>query len=385
MSDIKKNIAWVNGSYHFAYDILLKIKTKYSDSELIAIDEQSEFSHFYNTLITCSMFSASKLVIVSGLPEATEADKKHLKEALDSLPENTLVVFFMLDNNKNRSLYNYCQQHAKMYEFDYEIAVNNLDSYIQKRCKEIDICIAQEDIECLLANLQRTASNKTVYVDTIESALLRLVLLQPKKKIYDRNDILQTTISVQNFIIWDMINACDNKDFPKCINLFHDCVSTNYSSAAAFQEILNVLLWKFRMLLCLKEKLANKATQNDAVSFAASIRKLTFKGVAQNSKAEVSTIDSGPNKGKHATTWNESMCRQSMNSFYNRKPQLECYTRKELFVILECLQQSVIFLRSCKHDGQVYLLADILFSVICNHMQQEELSTLKKSVEKMCL
>jgi hypothetical protein len=124
------------------------------------------------------------------------------------------------------------------------------------------------------------------------------------------------------------------------------------------------------------------ARQQDAISKAAEIRKISYDGVAFNTITKQQIIQSGTNQGKAATLWSKSVCEQSANSFYGKKPQIELYSRKELYVIIDCIEDCLVWTRACQFPNEARLIADIIFATICNAFTHHELSILKSHFRK---
>jgi hypothetical protein len=259
----------------------------------------------------------------------------------------------------------------------------NVHSYITKKIENYKIELGGDEITYLAGNLQKTDDGKHILADTIEMCLRKLLYLDMKRSKFTKEDIVLTSSNVNNFIIWDIFAACDNKDMSQCQNAFYECNKNHTNAVSALNEMMNVFAWKFRMLLGLKEKIANKCDQKEAVAKISSIRKLKFVGVGMKGRGESQIIESGNNKGSAAVIWNAGLCQQAMQSFNNKTPQIEKYSRKELYVINECIKYVMIQMRGCTIDAHAYLLADILFGTICNFYDREQLQKLRMAAERM--
>jgi hypothetical protein len=329
------------------------------------------------------MFESAKLVVVSGLPAMSEAEKKHFKTIIENLSENIFLIFFMLDANKYKNLYSFAKSNCKMYETEDEISISSFNAYVNKRLHELGIEIKTEDVEYMAQNLQKTNNNKFFSTDTIEILLAKLILFADNKKTFDRNDIFAIVDNSNNYIIWDLFNACDQKDYVKCLNLFSQCVSNHYDAVQAANEVLSIFAWKYRMLLACKEKVAQKMNTQQICKFVSDIKKVNFVGTGLQVKSVKIEANDETTNGKNNSLWSYNLCEQSMNGFYGKKPSIDVYSRKELFVIVETIQNLMVALRSCRMQTQAYLLLDLLFATICREMNDEIINKIKTSLYKM--
>lgn len=377
------NIAWIGGSFFASHEILKRIKEKYAHAEMYNFDETCSFELLYNTLSTVSCFSACKLVIITKLPDVTESEKKKLREIFENLDSNNLVVFYMLSKITYKYLYSVAEKLGKLYEFDDEISVKNAKDHILKRCNFHKIELTDEALESLIANSTSSSNNKVIFSDVIESTLHKLQLYAVEKKTYDQDDIIATSVFSESFYIWNILRACDEKNFELCLSYFHKSVTNKSDAKVAINEIINILLWRFRMLLSLKELMANGFSQKQAISETSKLRKFSFANVGMKMKAESAEVQTGVNKGSAATLWSTYLCEQATNSFYGNKPQIEIYARKDLYLIVKILEESLLMARLCQLESEAYLIADIIFATICNTIHHGDVIKIQKSLVKM--
>jgi hypothetical protein len=379
----KINVAWISGSFFSSFNILQKIKTKYSHAEIYNYDQDSSFFAIYNNLITVSCFSACKLIVISDLPDMTDGEKKKMKEAIENLPPEILVVFYGVSKTSHKILYSAVEKIGKIYESVDEIATSQAGAWIMQRCKELNIDIFDDALQSLVQNSPTSQSGKFISCDIIETTLQKLMLYNPSKKPYDTDDIIATSAFSESFVIWNILNACDAKNFDLCINYFEQAVHFNGNPINALNEVINILCWKFRMLLSLKEHMANGNSQQQSIEKTSQLRKFSYIGQGMNAKPKVSEVQTGANKGSAACLWSSYVCGQATNSISGRKPQIELYTRKELYVITRILEESLVMARLCQMKSEAYLIADIIFASICNNLDASSVDSLKKAIINM--
>ena len=179
------------------------------------------------------------------------------------------------------------------------------------------------------------------------------------------------------------MNACDERNYEKCLNAFNKCVAANADPIKAINEILPMMAWKYRMLLCMKELLANGASTEEAVLKASSIRKVAFESSGLKAISKTNLIESGQDKDKPVPVWNQRACSMAVSGNYGRKPQIEIYSRKDLYLIVKCIEDSLILSRTCSSQGEASLIADVLFMTICSVIDSASVSKIIKSLNKV--
>jgi hypothetical protein len=139
-------------------------------------------------------------------------------------------------------------------------------------------------------------------------------------------------------------------------------------------QIVNTLLWKYRLLIFLKEKLANNISRQQIINEAQALRKISYEGVGFSSRTKVEVVSTGPNAGKFSAMWNINSINSSFDGFYGRKATVDLYTRKELYLIVKCLEDSLLLIRSCSNDNEALMIADTIFMTICSALDTKSIN-----------
>jgi hypothetical protein len=312
----------------------------------------------------------------------TESEKDKFKLAIEKLEGNVWVIFFMIDPSDARAIYNTVKKFGKLYEFDDSVASNSATDWINRRARELGFELDQEAVAAIAENAL-LVNDKETALDPLESTLQRLTLYAPGKKVYSFEDVISTAAFYNNFIIWSLMNACDERNYEKCLNAFNKCVASNADPIKAINEILPMMAWKYRMLLCMKDLLANGASTEETVLRTSSIRKVAFESSGLKAVTKTNLIESGPDKDKPIPVWNQRACSMAVSGNYGRKPQIELYSRKDLYLIVKCIEDSLVLARTCTSHGEASLIADVLFMTICSVLDSASVSKILKSLNKI--
>jgi DNA polymerase III delta subunit len=381
MAENKNNAAWISGAYYLAKPLLAKIREKFEGAEFFDCYENTAFSKLMTWLNSNSCFADNRLIVIHALPKMTETEKDKFKLAIEKLQGNVWAVFFMIDSTNARAIYNTVKKCGKLYEFDDSVASNSASDWINKRAKDLGFELEQDAVAAIAENAMLVKDKETA-LDPLESTLQRLTLYAPGKKNYSLEDVISTAAFYNNFIIWNLMNACDERDYEKCLNAFHKCVASNLDSIKAINEILPMMAWKYRMLICMKELLANGSSTEEAVSKTSSIRKVGFESSGLKGITKTNLIESGQDKDKPVPIWNNRSCSMAVSGNYGRKPQIEIYSRKDLYLIVKCIEDSLTLVRTCTSNSEANLIADVLFMTICSVIDPALIVKIQKSLNK---
>lgn len=384
MNENKINVAWISGSYYLAKSVFDKIKEKTVGIETICCDETTEFTYLLANINSNQCFGTNRLIVVYDLPELTDSEKKKLKTAIENVSSDVLLVFFMIDPSDESAIFNSVNKVGKVYHFEPLVHSSSVGEWIDKRISELNASITSEAKDAIRDNVHYD-SKGNANIDILNSILEKLTVYSPGKKEYNITDIIVTSAFAENFIVWDLLKSCDEKNIDKCLNLFHSCVMTNNNAMSALNEVINVLVWKYRLLFFLKERKANNAKidSETLIKEACDIRKISYIGTGFGAKTELVITQSGPNEGKPASVWSPYVVSKEINSSYGKKSTLELYSRKELYLIIKCLEDCLFLARTCNDNSEAYLISDIIFMTICSSLDINSIKRIQNNLMKI--
>ena len=139
MSEKKVNIAWVSGAYYIAKPILDKIKDKVKGLDPFICNSDTPFNKLFTVLNSNDCFSTNKFVLVYGLPDMTDSEKKKFKNLIENMPEDVLLVFFMIDPSSEKAIFSSVEKVGRIYNSDTSVSIGNAKDWIDKRLRGIAI------------------------------------------------------------------------------------------------------------------------------------------------------------------------------------------------------------------------------------------------------
>jgi hypothetical protein len=173
----------------------------------------------------------------------------------------------------------------------------------------------------------------------------------------------------------------DSKDLGKCYDMFARLVQDSGSVESAVITMFSIINGKYRLLLFCKEALARNLTKAQVAKEAAEFVKLKQSGKDFQMTLTPVVTESGANKGNLQPLWSDFAIQAALNGNFGRKPTVDAYSRKDLFRIIQVLQDAASEMRYRTTDASLLLLVDSLFFAICGKLDDTQLATLRRSYD----
>jgi DNA polymerase III delta subunit len=386
MNDKEKNVrvAWISGGYHRGRTLFKKIKEKFAHLDCFECTEETSFEYLMMQLQSDSCFDEGKLVTVFGLPKMTDSQKKKFRAVIEKLGNSLYVVFFNLDPAKEKALLTLVQNVGKVYEFEETMDQKSAVAWVQNRCSELKAGIDERTANALVQACGYDPALNAIGVDMLEMAVRRLKLYDPSKKEFDLADVTATTVFLENFVIWDLLGACDSKDYDRCQMLLSKMSAGDEDPRGSVHHLLSTLAWKYRLLLFLKDRFATFKGDNakhQIMQEAGALRKFSSDGQGFAAVLKCEPVASGPNAGKPSAQWSSGVITTALDGFYGRPASLGLYSRVELYVINQSIYEAMISLRQATSESAAIMIADTVLMSICSKLNHRQSKQLLKSFQ----
>ena len=386
MSETKPRIAWLSGSYFGRRQMMTKIRQKFAAHDVFVADQSCTVEYLMNQMQSTGCFSEKKLVIVNEMPQFKDSNRakyiKQLKEVLESLDEDIFVVFNGI-SSKEKTLLGVAEKIGKVYNYPDVIDRKAAPQWTMDFLRKLGYAIDFNTSNALIDNCGFDSSVNGVGVDMMEMAVSRLILcMPPNKKTVEMDDVELSVFEHQNFIVWDILNAIDAQDYDRCINMMHKVKLLDNDVVQAVTSVMHTLLWKFRLLLFLKDALNFDKDISKAANAALSLRKLRREGVGDKAKMVSDMFKTGESAGQPQTAWNRMSIQQAIEGMYGRQPTISLYTRRDIYRINRAIQHAILHLRTTRSEGEAFLLADIVFMTACKTVDDKNLHKIMNAFEK---
>jgi DNA polymerase III delta subunit len=385
----KVQVAWLSGGYHRRRAMLLQIREKFKGAELFVCDGSVAFEYLMTHMQSTGCFEESKLVIVNEMPVFKDSNRakyiKHFKEVISELDESIFVVFNGISPTKEKALFTLVKEIGRSYEYpdaiDKKEAPRWLSDQFQKRGYSIDYKAS----EALVETCGYDRSVGGIGADMLEMSIDRIIRYLGEEKKVSLETVEATIFRHENFIVWDILNAVDDKNYERCVTMLSKVHLLDENVIQAISQLMSTMLWRFRMLLFLKESLAVLKDPNKVVEAAMLMRKLKRSNDQTGFGAIYSPENyaSGDNEGKPQVAWTKNVVEGALNGFYGRDPAVNLYTRRDIYRIVRAIQNAILHIRGLQSESLAFLLADTVFMVACNVADDQHIKLIMDSFEKL--
>ena len=386
MSSDKSHIAWMHGSYHARRALMNRFREKFQGCETFSCDSDVTYEFLAVELQETGCFAEQKLVIINAMPKFKNSNKathiKKFKEVLEGLDDNIFVIFNGIDPKKEKSLFDHVKKlGGKVYEFPDTLDKNAAPKWVKDQLEKRGYKIDFEVAEAIVETCGHDAAVNGIGADQLEMVIQKLAAYQGGRKQITLESVEATASSVENFIIWDLLNAIDAKDYERCINMISKAYLVDNNVPVAVSQMLSTLYWKFRLLWLLKDRAANE-DMTAAAKTALQMPKLKGSGSGYSRKMEKQINQSGDNAGQPAQQWSKFVVQQAIEGAYGRQPSLSLYNRRDLYRIVRSLQTALICLRSISSESEALLIADTVFMTACNTAEDQQIRSIMRTFEE---
>lgn len=385
----KVQVAWLAGGYHRRRTMLLQIREKFKDAELFCCDSSVSFEYLSTHMQSLGCFDENKLVIINDMPSFKDSNKakyiKAFKDILLNLDESIFVVFNGVSSTKEKGLFGYVKEIGRVYEYPEAIDKKESPRWISDQFQKRGFSIDHAAAEALVETCGYDRSVGGVGADLLEMSMERIIGYLGGDKKITLETVEATLFRHENFIIWDILNAVDDKNYERCCSLLSKVQLLDDNIVQAITQMMNTLLWRFRMLLFLKESLTSLKDPAKVLSAAMAMRKIkkTGEGSGFSATYAVETYVAGDNIGQPQSVWTRAAIEGAMNGFYGRRAALDVYTRRDIYRITRAVQNAIFHLRGVQSDNFAYILADTVFMTACNIADDQQIKTIMNSFEKL--
>jgi DNA polymerase III delta subunit len=375
-------VYWFDGNYHERKALLGRMLAAHPEHEVRRFDGEYTFPYLEEQVYNASCFADKRLFIVRDFPKPATTRPtmlNHMKKMLDNIPDDLTLVFYGIDDEETIATYVGKSKVGKLVHFPVKLEPAAAAGWLVAKFHENGKTISPEDAQLIVDLNGYDPTVKGIGIDALNLVVKKLSMyLGGKKKVVSKEDILTTAFPSEEFIIWTISDALDSKDIGRCYEAWNKLLANTTSGgvSSAIHTLFAVIQARYRLLVFLKESLAQNLTKSQAASQAAAFVKLK-----QSGKDFLMTMlpDIAATTGNPQPLWSDFVVQGALNGNFGRKPGIDLYTRKELFRILQVIQDASVEMRYRTTDAGLTLLVDALFFAACGKMDDTQLATLRKS------
>lgn len=366
---------WICGNLEERKLALDKIKSQFVGFESDTITDSDSISTAENKILSFSCFSEKRLIIINSIPSPDQGSSRQtvvnkLKKILEDLPDDLCLVFYGIDPSDEKAIFSQFEKIGKVLKFQLGLEMSNAIQWSRSKFLSYDKTISDEDLESFIKNcgydknikIDGKTKSGGINIDILNIAIKKLCLyVGSRKKNITSDDISATLFESKEFIIWQLFNAFDSKDIIKCYEAVERIKLDNDRLIDAVETIFSMSLWRYKLLFHIKEEKSNRPNTN-LFSYFISLPKISQTGSGLKMKMTLDKNDDGNNKSMY-----------SQFVIENALKIVDNYSRKELRIIIETLEEGYKVVRD-NYDSSLLLLLDSLIFSVCG---TTDLDTLK--------
>lgn len=381
MSDKPKTKAiWLSGGYLARKAMSDNIRKKFEDQDLVEIDSECHPEWALAQFQTKTVFAEKRLVVFREFPNIGDSNKKRtflnkLKKVLSEIDDTTFVLFNGIDKDKEKALFTVFSDvpNNKLYEYDLKLSPSEAPHWLKNRAQKLGYDLPFEAATALAENGGFDKDIGGINVDRLELAMQRLMLYAGERKELTKDDVSAIMFEFDNFVIWDLTNALDARDYEKCVSLSNKFYILDENMRSAVMQMMSTMLWRYRLMLFLKDRQSctkDSVDSHDIVFKQASeMRKLSTEGSGLSVRMVPDVVKTGDNAGQTASLWNSQTIQMYLNGMYGRDPILNKYSRRDIYRGFVAIQETLTILRTTDiTDEDALLLANLFFGLVCNQI-----------------
>jgi len=366
MSEEKIQVCWITGSYHHGREIINKIKQSLGDVCVESYADGLSAEYIEMQIEGAGLFPEKRLVILKDLPQYVGSKSNEKWKALFSnVPDGCTIVIDRVAAGSRKVIYKHIKEIGKVFDTPLSVKGADATAYVEAEFIRRGKNIASDAVTLFIQKMGEKDFGG-ISVDDMYMYINQTCCYAGKRKknisIEEIDAIVPTNYSA---IIWNIFKALDKKDFFECQKLFyHFCRSSSISEAV--NQICNMLLWRYRLLLLIKEQKSNNIPDAEIIKNISELQKLSKEGVGNRA---VYSVD-----GKAYT---EDSVNNAVKGFYSQPSPIEFYSRTELFKFVRIIHECILKSRNTDNETENLLIIDNLFMFICGVVAEDILTKMR--------
>ena len=367
-----KKVFLIEGNWFQRQESLDKIKEYLGEYALYSIDENNSYEYLKQIISEIPCFEEKKLIIINDFPKIKALDKaqrrakvlNNLKKILPKIPNGNIVVLNNL-NISAKSFVDIVKKIGKVCIFNKNIlkykAVDWIIDYFKKREKIINC-----DDAFLIAN-SLGVETKEVNMDKLYLIVKKIEQYIGRKKNIVKDDVLLVCSQSREFVIWNLYNYFDNKDFCNAMKALKNLLIFSKNAEHEIVQLIYQIQWKYNLLLIAKSEAVKEKSRKDICDKILKLNKMERKG-----KAKKITMSLKTQKDENIPAYSYGMINSIFDERNNNKASISCYSYKGLLLINYAIKKTLIKIRAGCSQNELLILIEFIFMTICGIIKKEK-------------
>ena len=366
MSEDKIKVCWITGSYHHGREIIQKIKQSLVDVSVESYSDGLSAEYIEMQILGAGLFPEKRLIVLKELPSYSGSkSNERWKKLFSEIPDDCTIVVDRVPAASRRVIYKHVKEIGKVFDLPMYIKGADASVYIETEFIRHGKGISNDAITLFIQKMGEQSSDG-LSVDDVYMYIKQICYYVGKRKKNISIEDIDVVVPVSHSaIIWSIFTALDKRDFCECQKLFyHFCKSS--SNLEAVSQICNMMLWRYRLLLLIKEQKIKKISDVEIIKNILGLHKLSKDGVGNQS---VYATD--------GSAYTENIVNNAVKGFYSQPPPTDFYTRTELFKFVKIIHECNLKLRTAESEIEYLLTMDNLLMFICGIAEEDTLTKMR--------
>lgn len=364
-------VCWITGGSTLRQRAIKEILSQIGEHELYVFDENASGEYVYETMNSMDIFDmmssdSMQVYVMNGIPTfdgSTKSSNKKLVDILENLAENQLVIINGTDYKYKKAIHTVVKKIGKIIDMADSISKKDAPSFLNIEFNRIEKKIEDEDMKFLLEYLG-TGDTPKYSADYLCNIAYKFKHYLGKKKTITKDDIVSVCNVDRKSVVWDLMDALDQRDFNTALSVFENIHRTKRDLRSTVEGILYPMMWKYRLLMYVKE---------------CEKEKLNFNQILERVSLLVK------NNEEKTKIYSDGFVRKVIQGFYGQAPIINLYSRNRLYKIYKGMTFHMNNMRFYT-DSELRLMITALFLVICEEVDFDSLKNINRlfTCNKVC-
>ena len=378
MTMTKKSVqvCWTTGNHTQRSELIEKIKKAIGEHDLFKFDEESHLRFVLQQLEQYSCFSDKRLVIIKGWPKIDCTKPTAIKRLLASLTDLADDCVVILNNLKCEAAQfeKTIKKIGKVYHYADSFPFHDACRIVMESFTKKEKEISRDDSNLLVDSISTQFGKKEVPADRLFLLIKKLEHAIGDRKCVQRADVLGISVYDHEFVVWQLFTHIDQKDYISSVNLFKDAISDQQDIRPATENILRTMIWRYRLLLLIKESNSSGASGEGVMTQVQGVSKLQRKKSDQTERSSMGPFTRMEIAGKDGNA----------TPIYARyviekaiAPSAS-YGRTQLLSIYKAIVDALLKIRSTNSHSQIITCFESVLMLACGKLDAKRSEFLRE-------
>ena len=368
-------ILWVGGSFYYRKNSMTEIIKTIGDCDTYICENQDKPIEYYeNILLSNDILDPKKMLFIfRDIPQGktSTVTNKQFINFLSKVQTGSYVVVEGIEEREKQVIFKYIKENGKIISFPSHLERDKAIEWVANRISQTSKQMEQEIIEYMVDSIG-IEKDKGINTDRLYMSLKKLVNYIGKEKKITKDIALKVCDRYSNVIVYQFYDAIDKKDVNTCFKMLYQlCHKEGIKNGV--NSLLYVLLWRFRLLLILKDLQFNK--QNNISNY---LSENLFKLKREGLRDEMSFSIEKDDDGKDKPYYTQYVTNNNLKGFYGKTPDVDKYSREEIYAALRCIEEALLYIRVNSDEHDCLLMADNFIYTICNLLDHKILTKIRE-------